>query len=230
MFKEVLTDPKKHNPEHFIYLVHGILTVKGTDLKIEEKLRNVKTQGRFFRASLIGKLSKESAKKIGWDVFKEQGISQLITFGAIGFIIEPFNDEVIKIAWNADIGSPRDQEPLRKFVMEHKCKIKTPYELLTSTPDSLHNELILEGHQGNAIRGIFVVEGYERSKANLEALEALTTLISEEMKVKASEIPVIKLPLPPLSQQDFRSSVMETINNCFEFLSYNSLRIYQRTV
>jgi hypothetical protein len=230
MFKEVLTDPKKHNPEYFIYLVHGILAVEGTDLKIEEKLKDVKTQGRFFRASLIGKMSKESAKKIGWDVFKEQDISQLITFGAIGFIIEPFNDEVIKIAWNADIGSPRDQESLRKFVAKHKFKIKNPYELLTSTPDGLHNELILEGHQGNAIRGIFVVEGYERSKANLEALEALTTLISEEMKVKASEIPVIKLPRPIFSQQVFSSSVKGTINYYLEFLSYNSLRIYEWTV
>ena len=70
MYKEVLTPPRGHSPEHFIYLVHGIfLKEEGTiEQIVNQTIGTITSPSQFYRASLIGRLNRESAMKFfGYD-------------------------------------------------------------------------------------------------------------------------------------------------------------------
>ncbi len=195
MFKEILTDPKEHDPNNFIYLVHSFINISPDPddgiptQKVYDTIDRIMSPGKFYSASLIGRLDRESAKqRFNWD----SEINQLGTYGLVGIIIEPPKDESIQIAWNCDVGSPSNQEEFKKFVTKHYGKIKYPLILLTETV-GLYNELILEGG-GTKIKGVFYkyLDTPDSNDYNKDKAEQLRDIIS---KVVQDEVPIIKIPL-----------------------------------
>lgn len=192
MFKKVLTNPREHNPNDFIYLVHGLLDWNGNGIspqEMKDKVNRVKDPNQFYRASMIAHLDGESAKqRIGWHGGE---VYQRGTFGNAGVIVDPAHDGLVQIAWNCDLGSPLDPKKLEKFVQEHKWKIRDPLTLLTQTkgPDDIkYNELILKGDKDTAVRGVFFIP--QDSKTEHKGKQ-LGEIVSEFMQ---TDIPVIKLP------------------------------------
>jgi len=191
MFKKILTDPREHNPNDFIYLVHSFLDWNGNGIspqEMKDRVNRVKDPNQFYRASMIAHLEGESAKqKIGW----HGGVYQMGTFGNIGIILDPAYDGLVQIAWNCDLGSPWDPKELEKFVQEHKGKIRCPLTLLTQTKglnDIKYNELILQGNKDTAVKGVFFRP--QDSKTEYKGKQ-LREIVSELMQ---SEVPVIELP------------------------------------
>ncbi len=200
MFKEVLTNPKKHNPNDFIYLVHSFLDWNGNGIshqEMEDKVNRVRDPNQFYRASIIAHLDGESAKqKIGWYGGE---VYQMGTFGNIGIIVDPAYDGLVQIAWNCDIGSPWDPNDLKKYVQEHKGKIRYPLTLLTQTKgdDSIkYNELILKGDTQTSVKGVFFRPMDSKTEYKGRQLGAV---VSEIMQ---TEIPVIELPAPSIEKYD----------------------------
>lgn len=200
MFKESLTEPKQHNPNDFIYLVHGLLDWNGNGIftqEIKDKVSRIRDPNQFYRASMIAHLNGESAKqRIGW---RGGEVCQIGTFGNVGFIVDPAYDGLVQIAWNCDLGSPWDPKELKKYVQEHKGKIRYPLTLLTQTKgdDSIkYNELILKGDTRTSINGVFFRS--MNSKTEYEGRQ-LGDVVSEIMQ---TEIPVIELPALSIEKYD----------------------------
>ena len=138
---------------------------------------------------MIANLNEESAKeKIGWCGGR---IEQMATFGHTGLIIEPSHSDLVKIAWNCDLGSPAEQDDLRQYIQTHRGKIRYPLLLLTKTigPEGLnYNELILQGDEKTLIRGVF--SRFRDSKTSYEASQ-LREVVGE---VTGNNVPLIELP------------------------------------
>lgn len=189
-FKKFLTDPNEHNPENFVYLVHGILDGGNgiNPYEIERRTERVKDPDQFYRASMVACLDKKTAiEKLSY----HDDIHQIATFGNVGIIIDPTDNGLVQIAWNCDLGSPVDPEELRKYVEEHKGKIKNPFGLLTQTlknPLYNYNELILKGDKETEIKGVFYREG------DIESHRKAGLLAGVVHRLYQVEIPVIGLP------------------------------------
>jgi len=59
MFKELLTEPKEHNPTYFIYLVHSFLSWKDYGIsneEMKEKVSKLRNPNQFYRANIILKI------------------------------------------------------------------------------------------------------------------------------------------------------------------------------
>jgi len=181
-------DPNKK--EDFCYIVRGIDTQKLNPQGIRKEIERIENPNTYFQCSLVGKLSKEYAEK-------NHGISKYIekldTMYQEGFILKvPINpkklDEIIKIAWACDIGSPTSPEELENFVKTHKGKIMSPYKMLTELDDSegiCYNEMIIKGDPEINICGIYYKENYPNSKPYAEALQQIYESVTGE------KIPVV---------------------------------------
>jgi len=200
MFKESITEPKEHNPNDFIYLVHGLLDWNGNGIspqEMKDKVNRVRDPNQSYRASMVSHLDGESAKeRIGWH---GGGVYQMGTFGNVGVIVDPAYDGLVQIAWNCDLGSPWDPKELEKYVQEHKGKIRYPLTLLTQTKgpeDIKYNELILKGDENTAVKGVF----YRPQDSKTEHKgKQLGEVVSELMQ---SDVPVIEFPAVPIKNDD----------------------------
>ena len=194
-FKEFLTDPREHNPDDFIYLVHGLVNWDFSDFgkelsreQVAEKIDLIKNPKSFLDTSLIANLNEDAVKnRMGWKNYSK--VCQLGTFSDVGLIISPASDSLIKIAWNCDVGTPMEQEEREKFVSCHRGKIKPVSRLLTDVKGSLYNHIILQGNYENEIKGIFY--NHEKSNHFAERLEKILNDVLQE------EIPIIKTPRYP---------------------------------
>ena len=202
VFKKLLTEPKEHDQDNFIYLNHGLLNLDCNDngislQEVKDKIGRIRDPNQFYRASMIAHLDGEMARlRIGW---RGGEVYQVGTYGNVGLIIDPAHDGLVQIAWNCDIGSPLDPEELEKYVQEHKGKIKCPLTLLTQTKgnDSIkYNELILKGDKQTSVKGIFFRSMGSKTKFIARQLE---DIVSEIMQ---TEIPVIQLPVPSIEKYD----------------------------
>ncbi len=200
MIKRLLTDPREHNPDDFVYLVHGFLGGFSRETLID-RINIIRTKGLFYRASLITHLDEKSAKeRLGWP---RGEVYQLGTFGNIGLILDPAYDSLVRVAWNCDLGSPTGQENLREFVRKHSGKIRHPLTLLTDTqgPSNIkYNELILEGDEKTAVKGVFY-----RPESEYKGKQ-LGDIVSELMQ---SEVPVIGLPDVPIKKTPHDNTLSE---------------------
>lgn len=192
MFKEILTNPEEHNPNNFIYLVHGFLDWDSTGItpkEMMEKTKRILDPEQFYRASLVGKLEKDAAiQKFSY----HREIAQLGTFGEIGLILNPSSNSLVQIAWNCDLGSPWDPEEFKKFVTKHNGKIRGPVILLTQTKgqeDLKCNELIIQGDKNTIIEGVF----YNKDWGEKQKAQTLAEIISE---ITEKRVPIIELPSP----------------------------------
>lgn len=202
MFKEILTDPSVHDPENFIYLIHGM--VDSSEIVMRYNLNMITDPGYFFSASLIGRLDSKTGKTMfGYD----REISQLVTFGDIGMIIRPVDDNVIYIAWNCDLGSPVGNDELKAFAEEHKGKIRPALTLLTETkgyPSVKLNHLIVRGNEKNELQGVF----YRREGSKKDA----EMLIEMARDIIGYEGPLIQLPKPYSAKYDSIQDPAERIS------------------
>jgi hypothetical protein len=194
-----LTDPRNHDPENFVYLVHGRWLDPCRDY--EDSVRyiasRIKDPNLHFRTSLIGKLNKDVAK----GVFNDDAIGdveQLGISGTLGLIIEPSISDIIRIAWNCDLQSPLDPETFRSFAERYDGKLRNAQTLLERTVGSSHypyNELVLRGNKDTSVSGVCY------TLVNSDRLNAITLEYAEifqEMfrKLFGREIPLIELPVP----------------------------------
>lgn len=194
MIREVLTHPKEHDKDNFIYLVHGILDWNGNGIsshELREKLKRINDPNQFYRASLIAHLNEGSARKR----FGYHGeITQSGTFGDIGVILNPVNEESLYIAWNCDLGSPWDPVQLKEYAQKHRGKRKYPLALLTQTvgpSDIKYNELILQGDEDTLVQGVFFREDDVKTKDKARMLTNIACEISQK------DLPAIELsPYP----------------------------------
>lgn len=201
MFKKSITEPKEHNPNDFIYLVHALFNLKDYEIsskEMKDKVNLIRDPNQFYRASMIAHLNAEAAKKrINWHGGE---VYQMGTFGKVGLIVDPAYDSLVQIAWNCDLESPCDQKELEKFVQKHKGKIRCPLILLTNTDgldDIKYNELILKGDENTSVKGVFFKP--QDSKTENKGKQ-LREIVSELMQ---NEVPLIELPLPlPIKNYD----------------------------
>ena len=117
----------------------------------------------------------------------------------IGIVLAPPSDEHIKVAWNCDLGSPRDEVKLREYVRRHFGKLRHPLTLLTNTPkvDGI-NELIIQGDEDTSIGAVFYKfsDPWSTSRAR-----TLADAIEEN---SGKNVPLLKLPKPTrLSNPDY---------------------------
>lgn len=164
MFKEILTNPRNHNPCNFIYIVHAIndrySEMGVNELHIREKIRQIRSENYYYCGSLVGKLCIETARRM-FDKYKcNSPISQTDTNGPIGLILDIPDDDVIRIASTSDLNSPDKEKELRGFVIHYKGKKEQPLKLLcmsegTEFGSREYNEMILKGHPATDISGVF---------------------------------------------------------------------------
>ena len=194
MYKEILTAPQNHNPNNFIYIVHaihgGYSNTNASRLPIRNRMNNVRTEGRFYSGSLIGKLDPETARKIFNKYRSNSPISQTSTNGTLGFILGIPDDSVIRIAATHDLNSPKKQKELRGYVDQHKDMKKPPLILLVMNGDDslLYNEMVLAGHPQTTISGVFYQDQDSRT-------ETRGKLLGERVsQLEGKKIPIIALP------------------------------------
>jgi len=188
MFKKILTDPKKHDSENFVYIAHGLMNNFSNYARCAKaSIKQIQSPDHLYHASMIGKLSGETAKQ-EWGYCGGE-ISQLGTFGAIGLIVDLAKDNLVRISWNSDIGSPSEQEELKQFVRQYQGRMKTPFSLLTNTvgrDDIKYNELVIVGHKRTNITGIF---------HKYPVLEEEARLLGQEIsELVQKDVPLIELP------------------------------------
>jgi|TARA_Y100000310_G_C20605398_1_gene775225 hypothetical protein len=198
MYKEVLTDPKQHDSNNFIYLVHGIMDHSGlaekkvlTRYDVEQKINRIKDPEGFYRGSLIGRLEAETAKeKIHWH---GGPVSQTATFGNQGLILDPSSDDIVYIAWNCDLGSPWQNGEFKEWIMQHKGKKKDPLDLLTHSVGpswANYNEMALRGDPATNVSGVFYVDLDDRAAFEGRLLQEMVSVL------KGQDVPIIALPNP----------------------------------
>ncbi len=194
MIREILTNPKEHDKDSFIYLVHSFMDWNGDGIsqyELREKLKRINDSRQFYRASLIAHLNEDSVKnKVGY----HGKITQDGTFGNIGVILDPVNEGAIYIAWNSDLGSPPNKAELKEFALKHMGKIKSPLQLLTKTvgpKDIKYNELVLQGCKNTEVQGVFFRGN------NIETRYKAKMLADIACETSQRDLPIIEIPLPP---------------------------------
>jgi len=205
-----LTDPRKHNPDDFIYIVSGMSIdvdkPKDIDLiGLKRRIERIKNPYMFYSGSLIGCLDEEATKR---RLIHYQKVNQTGTFGDVGLILNPAEEDIY-VAWNCDLGSPTETKSLNDFAIKNRGKIKTPFELLTKTvgPENLKcNELVLHGNPGREIQGVFV-----RGKRGIDKAASLAELVNMR---ENKDIPIIHLPeysedsynkiVDPIEREEYR--------------------------
>jgi len=189
MYSEALTDPRKHDPNDFVYITHSIFNwdkesydFDRDDLK--ERIGGVKDPSQYYSASLIGRMSPEMAlTKFEYDT----NIEQLKTFGEAGLILNP-PEESICIAWNCDLGRSLEPYKFNKWVKKHTGKVRSPKKLLTKTWFGLHNEMVIRGEDRTVIEGVFYLDKEKRPKEFISMLKKMTDEITQ------SAVPLIPIP------------------------------------
>lgn len=197
MFKKVLTNPNEHNSNDFIYLVHGLIDYSENGITPEDvayKIGKIRNSDEFYRASMIGRMDKESAKqRVGWHGGE---LYRMFTFGNVGLIVNPASDEDIKIAWYCGLGSPNEPEELKKFVEQHKGKVRSPLYIFTKSMNADDvfgdNEFVIEGNPATQIQGVFY-------RDNHQASEKAKMVQDVTCKIIQSDIPIIRLPNSKIS-------------------------------
>ncbi|MFH1173983.1 MAG: hypothetical protein V1725_02535 [archaeon] len=200
-FKKYLSDPMRHDPQGYIYIVHGVMDwdvhhIGGTQLPLsQERMRTsverILDPEQFYAASLIGVMDEEHAKAME---LGNRSFSQTGTFGNAGLIIEPAHDEIIRIAWNADIGSSWDEKMMPYFVASHDRKIKSASILLYDTKGDegqKYNELVLKGDAGTAIKGVFFKPRQYEDEVSANGLKQIVH------ELTGRDVPIIELPVNP---------------------------------
>lgn len=186
-FKELLTSPLEHDPNNFVYLVHGFINHGSEGITPEEmkrKAMKVINNNRFYSASLISCLeSGQAMGKLGYN----DRVFLVGTFGNFGLILNPPSDKAVYIAWNSDIGSPREQKELKNFAVEHRGKIKSPLELLTINGIYSYNELIIKGHEKTSIDGVFYRDNLRGEPFGKLLCEVVSSIVKKD-------IPLVQLP------------------------------------
>ena len=197
MFKKVLTNPSEHNPYDFIYLVHGLIDYSGNGITAKDvrgKINKIKSVNEFYRASMIGQMDEDSAKqRVGWHGCE---LYRMFTFGNVGLIINPASDEDIKIAWYCEMGGPNEPEELKKFVEQHKGKVRSPLYIFTKSMNADDvfgdNEFVIEGNPTTQIQGVFYRDNHQAS----EKAKMVQDIASEVIN---SNVQIIQLPDSRLS-------------------------------
>lgn len=189
MFKEVLTDPKNHDPNNFVYITHSLVNWVNEDLNLNTRVSLIffiisfmPTQN--YSASLIGRMPQEIAL-VNFGYGKK--IEQLATFFWAGLILKP-PEESIYVAWNCDLGRPTNPIKFNKWAEKHKGKIRSPKTLLTKSWFDFHNEMVIHGDERTLIDGVFYLNNGNEPKEFGYTLKRIT----EEMTQK--EIPIIPIP------------------------------------
>lgn len=217
MIQKSLTKPEFHDPDNFVYLAHGFMNWNKSEQSYQEtkeRIDRIKDPIQLYRASLVAKLDRESAKtRIGWhggDVY------QVGTFSDVGLIIDPITETPIKIAWNCDLGSPLDQRGLERFVQKHENKIRYIHELLTKTKGDVraYNEIILRGTPQTQVKGVF----YRRGSFITECEgKQLGEIVSEIVNVPVPVIALPDIPVGEFNEMDFFASNAEISHALSEF-------------
>jgi hypothetical protein len=197
-YKNLLTDPKKHESEDFLYVVHAINTY-GEPIDLDMARASINTildPNQFYQASLVGILNAEAAKsKFNW---VSGPLRQTHVYGeSYGLIVNPMAEENIHIAWHGDIDSPRNSQTLRLFAFENRGKIKDPLTLLTRS--ILRNEMVIRGDDNiSQIQGLFVLDESNISREDKVSQEAkrenaaeFARLLRDEYHI---EVPTVEEP------------------------------------
>jgi hypothetical protein len=195
MYTAKLTDPAKHDPDNFIYLVHGVMdyqqlssNTSNPSANIIKSLKRIRDSEDFYSASLVGKLTASRAKETTDWCGGE--LSQLATFGRFGFILEP-KDLDIWIAWNCDLGTPHDQEKRREFANKYRGRRKDVLDLLANPigmSDGVNfNELVINGNQNTNIAGVFYKTTNKKTETEGKNLAQIA------MDLLGKQLPVVVL-------------------------------------
>lgn len=152
---EALTNPKKHNPENFCYVVHGFANGR----KEPDYFKD-----RYVSASLIGSLPDEYSKHL----------ENFNIFGLWGVILNVPSDKEILAAWPSDIGSQPDDPAWISKVKRYSypSRIRHYRELLLQ---NIHNEIVLKA---NGVHGVFVQEGSDSLEGELFSNKFKLPLVS----------------------------------------------------
>lgn len=195
-YKNLLTNPREHDPNNFIYLVRGVYFDAEWSKKddIKDIVNMIKNPNMFYRASIVGCLDREAMyQRFGCPNRK---VHQVSTYNQLGLILNPASDDVVLIAWNCDLHSPSKSESIKEFIKKYEGKRKDLLTLLTQSKSPYgygHNELILGGNEETEIVGIFYtflgIDYFDlRTEQNKDAL---MSAISNFMK---SDIPLVHIP------------------------------------
>lgn len=198
---ESLTDPKKHDPNEYMYICHSIQCYRAGELDefgVRAIMEHLTSTDNYFSACLLGRSEGRLVKEFGWDY--PPTIEQTATHTFVGFLLQPqdeFDAECrIPIAWNCDLGSPMNQEELRAYVKQYQGKKRSLYQLMTQSLGACRefprNELIVQGTP-ESIVGIFYVDvrGEKTFREDGESLSAQTN------KVLGRELPLIEIVHEP---------------------------------
>ena len=190
MYKNLLTQPRLHDPKNFVYLARALSQVSPLD--VERAIREIKDPLGYAKASLIGRMEKEGAL---FNFSKEVEIDQAGSYGSFGVLVELAREDLIKIAWHSCLCSPTRDRAFREFTSQFAGIIETPFQLLTNAIGHSgidYNEFIFQGDPENRIVGVFH-EGYDVfRKGHLETdLEAAVEIKNTIADILGEELPII---------------------------------------
>lgn len=208
MYSGILSDPKNHDSRNYVYLVTSVLDSHGVPImtvkeRFVRRAHQMKNPDGYYRASLIGELSRERAREMfNWN----HAIEQTDTYQTLGFIIKIPSDEVVQYAWNADLRSPPGYDEFKGFCLKHKGKVKPPVELLTNTSGITNfkdcNELGVRGHPDTRIAAAY----YKDIMVPETELQSLSAVVTD---ITGGNIPVISIPEPSREYSCFDEAIRE---------------------
>lgn len=196
MITKYLTDPKKHNDKHFLYIVRAYRQtsiimrsyyirnpiIANDEIEFYKKvvaqdLRFILSSTKeYFSASLIGRI------KIGNEI-----LWQLDTYGPLGLIIRPFKEENIILASPIDVNFPIEKEEKERILYKNSNRKANLEELLKKSKYGYadYNELIIESNHNHKVEGIFcqsvVWEDYKKVVESIK--ETIFELLNKDVPV-----------------------------------------------
>ena len=173
--RSIVTDPKDHSNDDFVYLVSTFFRrdLSGpTDLEREftRRIGNILNGEAFYRASLIGHMiTPVAARRLQY----HGEIGHTWTIGDFGLIVKPASDGHICVASRFDIATPWSQAGLSEWVTHHNGRVEPPVMLLTEAV--VHNEVVVRGENDKGqIEGVYLKQSAEgNEKQNVAVLMTL---------------------------------------------------------
>jgi hypothetical protein len=199
-YDEILTSPRNHDKDDFIYLVHATTSEISSIEKSIERLWG-QAEYNYRCCSLLFNLDPDEDGIV--DDGSHVGHTTLPMYHR-GLIVEPAKHQV-EVAFPMDMGSPSPRD-MEWWLNNSNYVREPPQRLLEDTPDGMNNEVILNGDSNAEIKGVFYIEDFSTEDSALGIAEYLE---------ETYDICVPTIPIPHIDEDDLEregQSILEEKN------------------
>lgn len=198
------SDPSRHNPENFRYIIHAV-TDEARSMQLAIARLGMMREGEAIEEIQRGNVFDDPETFVKRHFISASVIDQVHrgTWGNVGVILEVPQGNIIQAA-NQDIGSIPNER-----LLQTGDRVENAADILMQTPTTSYNEVIIAGHNPDTgdtskIKGVFVVIDVRTGEPKDKQLAARAKIFAQQRN-----IPLIAINEPVRAEKNLPPSSVE---------------------